>query len=149
MKTDYLTRQAGEPLEVVWDRMICDSEQERRQTSNVRAGQQIKRTSNGVTYEVPDFMEHNMVASAFCCCPFGWIGLIFSEMCRSAKFEGKRKLSQCLSVTAAIMFALSVISGMFVVTIVYYRCTHSKESGLGCLIDLIKDVPANMIGQLI
>ena len=120
---DYFTGQVNEHLQLMWDRMVYASEQKGRhyiRQLNVRAGQRIIR--NDVMYEVPDFLEHNVFASVFCCCPLGWLGLIFSMLCQSAKSEGKRKLSQCLSVTAGILFALSVISGMFLITIfVYYR----------------------------
>ena len=67
-------------------------------------------------------LELNILASAACCCPFGWLGLISSKMCRSAKSEGNLNQAKCFSVTAAILFALSVISGasliLFLFTIV-------------------------------
>ena len=116
-----LTSQANEPLRVMWDRMVCDSEQEGRHCSrqpNVRIDQQIM--GNDVMYEVPDFMEHNILASTYCCCPIGWLGLVFSMMCQWAKSKGKRKMFQCLWVTAVILFALSVITGLFFI-IIYPR----------------------------
>ena len=106
------------------DRKVCGSEQEGRHCSrrpDVRTGQRVKRNSNGIVYGVPDFMDLNIVASFCCCCPFGWLGLIFSMMCQTAKSEGKRMQAICLSVTAGILFTLSVIGGMYVFTNTYYR----------------------------
>ena len=124
-----LKGQATGIIEVVQERMVYVPARAGRhyatemiKTRNVRTNQRIRRISNGIIYEVPDFLELNILASAACCCPFGWLGLIFSKMCRSAKSEGNLNQAKCFSVTAAIMFALSVTSGIFLITIfVYYR----------------------------
>ena len=116
-------------IELVQERMVYVSARAGRhyaiemiRTRSVRTGQRIRRISNGIIYEVPDFLELNILASAACCCPFGWMGLIFSKMCRSAKSEGNLNQAKCFSIIAAILFALSVISGIFLITIfVYYR----------------------------
>ena len=89
-------------LEVVQERVVYFPARagrhyaiEMKKTLSLRTGQRIRRISNGIIYEVPDFLELNILASAACCCPFGWLGLIFSKMCRSAKSEGNLNQAKC------------------------------------------------------
>ena len=51
----------------------------------------------------------------FFCFPIAFIGLIFSLLCQSAKAAGLR---ECLSITASILFTVSLFSGVMIIVII-------------------------------
>ena len=100
---------------------------ETRQTGNVALRQKTQQETRNVddVSDIDDLLHYNICA-LFCCFPIAFIGLIFSLLCQCPKSAGKRKLATCLSVTASVLFTLS----LFVFFMFFINVLHITNSVL-------------------
>ena len=83
-------------------------------TQNVAMSRRGTKRNNNDVMKIQDFFGPNIFA-CICCCPIiALVGLIFSLLCQSAKYKGKRKQAECFSVMAGAMFVLSIIMALII-----------------------------------
>ena len=85
----------------------------------IRTPCQQSTRNGGDVMSVKDFFAPNLFACLCCCLIIAFVGHIFSLMYQSAKYKGKRRQAEIFSLTAGILFGLSVIGGfIFIIVIV-------------------------------
>ena len=101
------------PLQVV-----CAQAQGGRSYTTDVIQTQSNAPSEEESIDIDDFMFPNVLASLCCCWPIGLIGIVFSMLCRSAKSEGNREQAKCFSVTAGVLYVLSIIGGIITIIVI-------------------------------
>ncbi|MCF0233721.1 MAG: CD225/dispanin family protein [Thermoguttaceae bacterium] len=61
---------------------------------------------------IPDYLVWNILATIFCCNPFGIVGIIYSILCRAAKQNANIDAASNASNVAKIWFIVALIYGI-------------------------------------